>query len=221
MGGVPQCGLDHDVVGLRPSAVDGGGCGSRPAPARGPRIHYPKSDGLKRTQDYVSGAVGGRGPIRRAPETDRSEGRPPGNEARELTTISVQANNLEVDPEPSTDGALPPQTLEEIELVFAALSHEVRRHIVQLLSHLGGELPSGYLAKRFAHSWPTTTRHLHVLESAGLVSVRREGRTCVYRLERDRLRGVVGGWLALLDPPTPEHTWRSSGSHSVTKGKQP
>jgi DNA-binding transcriptional ArsR family regulator len=105
--------------------------------------------------------------------------------------------------------------------VFTALSHEVRRHIVQLLSHLGGELPSGYLAKRFAHSWPTTTRHLHVLEAAGLVSVRREGRSCVYHLERDRLRGVVGGWLALLDRPRPpKQTWRSSGPRSVTKGRK-
>jgi DNA-binding transcriptional ArsR family regulator len=122
--------------------------------------------------------------------------------------------------ESSTDVGFPPATLEEIECVFAALSHEVRRHIIQLLSHLGDELPSGYLAKRFAHSWPTTTRHLHVLEAAGLVSVRRDGRSCVYRLERDRLRLVVG-WLALLDPPTPEHTWRSSGPRSVAKGKQP
>jgi DNA-binding transcriptional ArsR family regulator len=104
--------------------------------------------------------------------------------------------------------------------VFTALSHEVRRHIVVLLSHRGGELPSGYLTKRFAHSWPTTTRHLHVLEAAGLVSVRREGRNCVYRLERDRLRGVVGGWLSLLNLPTPEQTWRSSGRHSMSKGKQ-
>jgi DNA-binding transcriptional ArsR family regulator len=120
--------------------------------------------------------------------------------------------------EPSTDVALPPPRLEEIECVFAGLSHEVRRDIVLLLSHLGDELPSGYLAKRFAHSWPTTTRHLHVLEAAGLVSVRREGRSCVYRLERDRLRRVVGGWLALLDPATPEQTWRSSGPRTVTKG---
>jgi DNA-binding transcriptional ArsR family regulator len=107
-------------------------------------------------------------------------------------------------------------TLAETASVFAALSHEVRRHIVQLLSHLGGELPSGYLAKRFAHSWPTTTRHLRVLEAAGLVTVRREGRSSVYRLERDRLRRVVGGWLAVLDPPTPQQTWRSSGSRSVS-----
>jgi DNA-binding transcriptional ArsR family regulator len=122
--------------------------------------------------------------------------------------------------ESPADVTLPPPKLEEIECVFSALSHESRRHIVLLLSHLGDELPSGYLAKRFAHSWPTTTRHLHVLAAAGLVSVRREGRSCVYRLERDRLRRVVGGWLALLDPTTPEQTWRSSGPRTVTKGKQ-
>jgi DNA-binding transcriptional ArsR family regulator len=111
--------------------------------------------------------------------------------------------------------------LEEYEVVFAALSHEVRRHILVLLSHRGGELPSGYLASRFAHSWPTTTRHLHVLEAAGLVSARREGRSCVYRLERERLQHVVGGWLTLIDPPTPEQTWRPRGRRTVTKGKQP
>ncbi|HEX3762404.1 MAG TPA: metalloregulator ArsR/SmtB family transcription factor [Kofleriaceae bacterium] len=111
--------------------------------------------------------------------------------------------------------------LAEIEATFAALSHEVRRHIVQLLSHLGGELPSGYLAKRFSHSWPTTTRHLHVLEAAGLVSVRREGRSSVYCLERDRLRRIVGGWLAALEPPTPHQTWRSSGPRSVADRPAP
>ena len=112
-------------------------------------------------------------------------------------------------------------TLAEIEAAFAALSHEVRRHIVQLLSHLGGELPSGYLARRFSHSWPTTTRHLHVLEAAGLVTVRREGRSSVYRLERDRLRRILGGWLAALDPPTPHQTWRSSGPRSVADRPAP
>jgi DNA-binding transcriptional ArsR family regulator len=115
-------------------------------------------------------------------------------------------------------------SLVEIESVFTALSHPVRRHIVQLLSHLGGELPSGYLAKRFAHSWPTTTRHLRVLQDAGIVAVRREGRSSVYRLERERLRRIVGGWLAVLDPPSPTQTWRSSGprsvsARSVSKGK--
>jgi DNA-binding transcriptional ArsR family regulator len=125
-----------------------------------------------------------------------------------------------VSSETPTVVTLSPPSLHETECVFEALSHEVRRHILLLLSHLGDELPSGYLAKRFAHSWPTTTRHLHVLEAAGLVSVRKEGRCCVYRLERDRLLRVAGGWLALLDPTTPEQTWRSSGPRTLPKGKQ-
>jgi DNA-binding transcriptional ArsR family regulator len=112
-------------------------------------------------------------------------------------------------------------TPREVERVFGALSHEARRHIVLVLSHYGPELPSGYLAKRFTHSWPTTTRHLHVLEDAGVVSVRSEGRTCWYHLNRDYLRDVVGGWLELLDPPTADQIWRSPGPRSLKKGTLP
>src|SRR5919204_4028787 len=90
-------------------------------------------------------------------------------------------------------------TPDEAEGVFGALSHEARRQIILVLSHHGPELPSGYLAKRFTHSWPTTTRHLHVLEAAGVVSVRREGRNLLYRLELGHLERVVGGWLTLLE----------------------
>jgi DNA-binding transcriptional ArsR family regulator len=108
-------------------------------------------------------------------------------------------------------------TLSQAEVVFEALAHEARRHVVQLLAHFGPELPSGYLAKRFTHSWPTTTRHLHVLEAAGIVSVRRDGRSCVYRLEHDHLQRVVGGWLAMLEPPTSERTWRSPNPRSAKR----
>jgi DNA-binding transcriptional ArsR family regulator len=102
-------------------------------------------------------------------------------------------------------------TLAEIEAVFFALSHEARRHIVLLLGHTGGELPSGYLAQRFAHSWPTTTRHLRVLEDAGIVHVRRRGRSSFYTLDRERVQRVLGSWLANLEPPSPRATWTSSG----------
>jgi DNA-binding transcriptional ArsR family regulator len=106
-------------------------------------------------------------------------------------------------------------SLEDVEAVFAALAHEVRRHVILLLSQSGGELPSGYLAARFQHSWPTTTRHLGVLEKAGLVEVRREGRASQYRLNRGRLVGVVEGWLAHLEPPTPRQKWASAGPRST------
>jgi len=110
-------------------------------------------------------------------------------------------------------------TPSEVERIFGALSHEARRQIVLVLSHYGPELPSGYLAQRFTHSWPTTTRHLHVLEAAGVVSVRSEGRNCWYRLNRDYLRQVVDGWLELLDPPAGGEIWRSPGPRSLKKGR--
>jgi DNA-binding transcriptional ArsR family regulator len=109
-----------------------------------------------------------------------------------------------------------PPTLAEIDAVFDALAHEARRHVVLLLAHSGGELPSGYLAARFQHSWPTTTRHLHVLERAGIVHVARSGRTSRYRLDRDRLRRVVGGWLRHVEPVDPQKTWPASGPRSTS-----
>lgn len=102
-------------------------------------------------------------------------------------------------------------SLPDVDAVFAALAHQARREIVLLLSRSGGELPSGYLAARFSHSWPTTTRHLKVLEQAGLVEVRREGRGSFYRLDRERVRRVVGGWLRLTEPIGPDKTWTSTG----------
>jgi len=96
-----------------------------------------------------------------------------------------------------------------------ALSHQARRHILLILSHMGGDLPSGYLATRFHHSWPTTTRHLGVLEKAGLVEVQRKGRSSHYRINRERVFHVVGGWLDNLQPPTPEQKWVSSGPKST------
>jgi DNA-binding transcriptional ArsR family regulator len=106
-------------------------------------------------------------------------------------------------------------TLDETEKVFSALSHEVRRHIVLLLGHSGGELPSGYLAQRFQHSWPTTTRHLKVLEEAGLIDVRRHGRSSHYRLNRDHVQRVLGAWIGMLDAPTPTRKWAPTGARSI------
>jgi len=47
-----------------------------------------------------------------------------------------------------------------------------------------------------ACAWPTTTRHLHILEAAGLVRVVKKGRERVYQLEASRLRSIAGAWLA-------------------------
>jgi DNA-binding transcriptional ArsR family regulator len=111
-------------------------------------------------------------------------------------------------------------SLDDIDRVFAALAHEARRNILVILSHLGGELPSGYLAARFRHSWPTTTRHLGVLARAGLVEVRREGRSGFYRFNRERVQAIVSAWLENLEPPHPDKTWASHGPKSTPKLRQ-
>lgn len=132
-----------------------------------------------------------------------------------LLIISAGANQWPVATPPDRPAAPAAVSLEEVEAVFQALAHPVRRHVILLLSHLGGELSSGYLAARFQHSWPTTTRHLKVLEKAGLVAVRREGRSSHYCLDRDRLERVVSGWLRQVTPVGPDQTWRSTGPRSV------
>src|SRR5262245_20166241 len=85
-----------------------------------------------------------------------------------------------------------------------------------LLGQCGGELPSGYLAARFPHSWPTTSRHLKVLEEAGLVEVRRERRGSNYRLNRERLNDMVTGWLSYLEPADPGQRWTPVGPRSTS-----
>jgi DNA-binding transcriptional ArsR family regulator len=85
--------------------------------------------------------------------------------------------------------------LDEIDRVFAALAHASRRQILGVLRARGGRVRAGDIASRFACSWPTTTRHLRVLEDAGLVRVEQAGRERWYVLESKRLQRVAGGWL--------------------------
>ena len=85
--------------------------------------------------------------------------------------------------------------LEALDAVFAALAHESRRTILSVLHARGGQMTSGAIAGRFECSWPTTTRHLRVLEHAGLVHVELRGRERVYVLDADRLRAVAGRWI--------------------------
>jgi DNA-binding transcriptional ArsR family regulator len=89
-------------------------------------------------------------------------------------------------------------TCEETEManaVFAALSHPSRRQILQALRYQGGRMTAGDIAQRFSCSWPTTTKHLHILEAAGLVRVEKSGRERVYYLETGLLLDVTRKWL--------------------------
>ena len=81
------------------------------------------------------------------------------------------------------------------EAVFTALAHPVRRRILITVYFNGGSMTAGQIAKTFEHAWPTTTRHLQVLEAAGLLQHRRQGRSRLYRINRRRLE-LVRDWLA-------------------------
>ena len=88
-----------------------------------------------------------------------------------------------------------------------ALAHPARRQILLTVHFRGGVVNAGEIAGRFAHAWPTTTRHLRVLEAAGLLTSERQGRSRLYRIDRERL-AILKAWLAWFDTPAP-------GAHDV------
>lgn len=90
--------------------------------------------------------------------------------------------------------ALPRASADTYEAVFTALSHPARRHILMTLNFEGGEMSAGDIAALFKHAWPTTTRHLQVLEDAGLLRHERQGRTRLYRIDKKRL-AIARDWL--------------------------
>ena len=71
---------------------------------------------------------------------------------------------------------------------FAALAHPLRRAIVERLAT--GPASVGEAARGFAVSKPAISRHLRVLEEAGVVSRSVDGRRHVLRLERHPLAGA-------------------------------
>lgn len=90
--------------------------------------------------------------------------------------------------------------LKDLDEVMKALAHPSRRHVLVVLLARGGRMTAGEIAERFSCSWPTTSRHLRVLQGAGLLRVERQGREWIYALETERLRQVVGGWLRHFEP---------------------
>ncbi len=82
--------------------------------------------------------------------------------------------------------------------IFRALADPTRRQILQELK--AGELSAGTIASRFSISAPSISRHLSILESAGIISDRREGNRILYKLEPDSLSSVLGDFLSAICP---------------------
>jgi ArsR family transcriptional regulator len=76
-----------------------------------------------------------------------------------------------------------------IAAAYRALGDPTRREILRLLRD--GELPAGALAGHFEISWPSVSRHLKVLEGAGLVTSERRGGNIVYALQTSVLEDIA------------------------------
>jgi DNA-binding transcriptional ArsR family regulator len=82
--------------------------------------------------------------------------------------------------------------VDQLSETFSALADPTRRAILARLAH--GEASVKELAEPFAMSLPAVSKHLKVLQRAGLISRGREAQWRPCRLEGEPMRDVVA-WL--------------------------
>lgn len=85
--------------------------------------------------------------------------------------------------------------MEKIDAVaaLAALAQDNRLDVFRLLVQAGpGGLPAGAVAEALGLAPNTLTFHFDRLRMAGLVTVRREGRSMIYAAQFDRMNALLG-----------------------------
>lgn len=85
-----------------------------------------------------------------------------------------------------------------LDKIFEALASGPRRQILAYLTEK--ELSTTELAERFAMSTPAISRHLSVLENAGLVTSERSGQFVLYKLNANSLVNSLTGYAFELCP---------------------
>jgi DNA-binding transcriptional ArsR family regulator len=90
----------------------------------------------------------------------------------------------------------------DLNAVFGALADPTRRAILARLA--SGEVTVNELAEPFAMSQPAVSKHLKVLERAGLIARGRDAQRRPCRLQPEPLK-TVANWVAHY-----EHFWRES-----------
>jgi DNA-binding transcriptional ArsR family regulator len=105
---------------------------------------------------------------------------------------------------------------DQLSLTFAALADPTRRSILTRLAD--GEATVNELAEPFAVSLPAISRHLKVLERAGLIARSREAQRRPSRMQADPLDDAVE-WMQ-----SRKRTWESRmdrlDAHLRRKGEQ-
>lgn len=93
--------------------------------------------------------------------------------------------------------------------VFKALADPTRRAIVDALAERDGQTLFELCSRLAMGHYKAATRqavsqHLDILEAAGLVTVRREGRYKFHSLDLGPLEAAVARWLGPSPTPPPE-----------------
>jgi DNA-binding transcriptional ArsR family regulator len=81
-----------------------------------------------------------------------------------------------------------------LDITFRALSDGTRRSMIKALAN-GEARSAGELGRRFGSAQPTISKHLKVLEQAGLVRREIDGRVHRFRLRRKPLQDA-GTWIS-------------------------
>ncbi len=98
-----------------------------------------------------------------------------------------------------------------------AIAEPRRREILRLVWH--EERSVGEIAEHFDITRPAISQHLRILETAGLVTLRRDGRRSIYRARREALRELRAYLTAFWDDElralktAAERAEREKGSH--------
>jgi len=85
-----------------------------------------------------------------------------------------------------------------LDKIFEALASTVRRKILAYLS--AADLTAGEIAERFEISKPSISKHLSILENAGLIAGERRGQFIHYSLVRNNLLNTLNGYLQEVCP---------------------
>jgi DNA-binding transcriptional ArsR family regulator len=78
---------------------------------------------------------------------------------------------------------------------FNAIAEPRRRHILELIA--AEERSVGDIADALELTQPSVSKHLHVLRTVGLVTIRRQGRRTLYRTRADTLR-TIHDWCGMF-----------------------
>ncbi len=80
----------------------------------------------------------------------------------------------------------------EVVVALAALAQDNRLDVFRLLVEAGPDgMPAGQVAEKIKLAPSALTFHFDRLRDAGLVTVRREGRSMIYAAQFDTMNGLV------------------------------